>query len=126
MKKNIEPQLAGLIAGTGLAASIQFGVRLIPMEISFFSYVSILYFLAGFLFGFFVPGLSWKGGIWLTLLWIAWIFFNIASAGFKDGILGSVGWLFLYSFPILPAGAGACAGALTSRFAQGLRMVKGV
>ena len=115
VREIIKPQLAGLIIGTGLAASIQFGFRLIPLEDSFFSYASALYFFAGLFFGFFVPGLSWKGGIWLTLPWIAWIFFNIARAGFKDGIPGSLGWLFLYSFPLLPASAGAFAGTVITR-----------
>lgn len=105
-------QLAGLIAGTGLAASMQFGVRLIPVYDSFYSYTIILYFLAGIIFGYFVPQLSWKGGIWLTIPWITRIFLVIASTGFKDGIAGSLGWLLLYSFPFVPATAGTYAGTL--------------
>jgi len=110
-----KPQLAGLIVGTGLAASIQFGIRLLPIYDSFYSYTIILYFLASLIFGCFTPGLSWKGGIWLTVPWVTWIFFNIASTGFKDGILGSFGWLLLYSFPLVPASAGSYGGALTAR-----------
>ena len=108
-KKIKKQQLAGLLVGTGLAASIQ--LALFPPLISFYIYVITLYFLAGLIFGYLAPMLSWRGGIWLTLPWIAWIFFNIAGAGFKDGILGSAGWLLFYSFPVLPACVGALAGA---------------
>ncbi len=117
----IKPQLAGLLVGTGLAASIQFGIRLIPFEESFFSYAIILYFLAGLFFGFFIPGLSWKGGIWITLPWIVRTFFMIASTGFKDGIPASIGWLLLYSFPILPASAGTYAGGLMAKLISSIR-----
>ena len=75
-------------------------------------YTIILYFLAGLIFGYFVPQLSWKGGVWLTIPWIARIFLVIASTGFKDGIAGSLGWLLLYSFPFVPAIAGAYAGTV--------------
>ena len=112
-KKVIKPQLAGLIAGTGLAASVQ--LALVPQVISFYEYVITVYFLAGLVFGYFSPKLSWRCGVWLTLPWIAWIFFNIAAAGFKDGVLGSMGWLFFYSFPVLPACTGAVAGATAAR-----------
>jgi hypothetical protein len=83
--------------GTGLATSIQFGIRLIPFEEEFFSYTTILYFFAGLFFGFFIPGLSSKGGFWLTLPWIVRTFFVIANTGFKDGIPVSIGRLLLYS-----------------------------
>jgi len=86
-------KLAGLLFGTGLAASIHFGIKLIPFEGEFFSYTSILYFFSGIFFGFFIPGLSWKGGFWLTLPWIVRTFFVIAGTGFKDGIPASIGWL---------------------------------
>ena len=114
-KEFIKLQLAGLLVGTGLAASIQFGIRLIPFEDSFFSYTSILFFLAGLFFGYFIPGHSWKGGFWLTLPWIVRTFFVIASTGFKDGIPASIGWLLLYSLPILPASAGTYAGKILDR-----------
>jgi hypothetical protein len=78
-----KPELAGLIVGTGLAASIQFGVRLIPVYDSFFNYAGILYFLAGLIFACFIPRLSLKGGVWLTIPWIARTFLVIASTGFK-------------------------------------------
>jgi hypothetical protein len=120
-KEIIKLQLAGLLVGTGLAASIQFGIRLIPFEDSFFSYASILYFLAGLFFGFFIPGLSWKGGIWITLPWIVRTFFVIASTGFKDGIPASIGWLLLYSLPILPASAGTYAGGLMAKLISSIR-----
>jgi hypothetical protein len=120
VREIIRPQLAELIIGTGMAASIQFGIRLIPLEDSFFNYASALYFFAGLFLGFFIPGFSWKGGIWLTLPWIAWIFFNIASAEFKDGIWESLGWLFLYSFPLLPASTGAFTGAVIARWKKKL------
>ncbi len=79
-------------------------------------YVLSVYFLAGLFSGYLSPKLSWRWGIWLTLPWIVWIFFNIAGAGFKDGILGSMGWLVLYSFPLLPSCAGAFAGAAAARW----------
>lgn len=120
-KEIIKLQLAGLLVGTGLAASIQFGIRLIPFEDSFFSYTGILYFLAGLFFGFFIPGLSWKGGFWLTLPWIVRTFFVIANTGFKDGIPASIGWLLLYSLPILPASAGTYAGGLMVKLISSIR-----
>ncbi len=104
-----KPQLAGLIIGTGLAASIQ--LALVPPIISFYSYIITVYFLAGLISGYLRPMLSWWWGIWLTLPWIAWIFFNIASTGFKDGIVLSSVWLFFYSFPFLPACIGGFAGS---------------
>lgn len=114
-------QLAGLIVGTGLAASIQFGVRLIPVYDDFFSYSGILYFLAGFIFGCFVPLLSWKGGVWLTIPWIVRTFLVIASTGFKDGIPGSLGWLLIYSLPLVPAIMGAYAGTLMVKLISSIR-----
>lgn len=112
-KGNNKLQLAGLMVGTVLAASIQ--LAMVPSIISFYEYVPAVYFLAGLLCGYLSPKLSWQWGIWLTLPWIAWIFFNIADAGFKDGILGSAGWLIFYSFPLLPSCAGAFAGAAAAR-----------
>ena len=114
-------KLAGLLFGTGLTASIHFGIRLIPFEGEFFSYTSILYFFSGLFFGFFIPGLSWKGGFWLTLPWIVRTFFVIANTGFKDGIPASIGWLLLYSLPILPASAGAYAGGLMVKLISSIR-----
>ncbi len=114
-------QLAWLAAGTGLAASIHFGVRLIPVYDSFFSYAGILYFLAGLVFGILVPGLSWKGDIWLTVPWIVRTFLVIAGTGFKDGILGSIGWLLIYSLPLIPAVAGAYAGTRAVRLISFIR-----
>jgi len=64
-KKLRKQQLAGLLIGTGLAASIQ--LALVPPFISFYIYVITLYFLAGLIFGYLTPRLSWRGGIWLTL-----------------------------------------------------------
>ncbi len=112
LSNNISLKLAGLIIGTGLAASIQ--LALVPLVMSFYSYVITVYFLVGLIAGYLRPILSLWWGIWLTLPWIAWIFFNIASMGFKDGIALSIVWLFFYSFPFLPACIGAFAGAKTS------------
>ncbi len=109
---NIIHQLAGLIIGTGIAASIQ--LALVPTVIAFYSYVITVYFLAGLITGYLRPMLSWWWGVWLTLPWIVWIFFNIVSTGFKDGIALSIVWLFFYSFPLLPSCIGALAGAKTS------------
>jgi len=92
-----------------------------PFEDSFFSYTSILFFLAGLFFGYFIPGHSWKGGFWLTLPWIVRTFFVIASTGFKDGIPASIGWLLLYSLPILPASAGTYAGGLMAKLISSIR-----
>jgi hypothetical protein len=75
----IKPHLLEMLVGTGLAASIQFGMRLIPFEGSFFSNTSILYFHAGLFIGLFIPGLSWKGGFWLTLPWTVRTFSAIRS-----------------------------------------------
>jgi hypothetical protein len=62
---NIIHQLAGLIIGTGLAASIQ--LALVPPVMSFYSYVIVVYFLAGLISGYLSPMLSWRWGIWLIL-----------------------------------------------------------
>ncbi len=116
-KGNNELRLAGLMVGTVLAASIQ--LALVPPVISFYEYVLIVYFLTGLLCGYLIPKLSWRWGIWITLPWIAWIFFNIAVAGFKDGITGSAGWLVFYSFPLLPSCFGAFAGAAAAQWKKG-------
>jgi len=113
-KDNIQPQLVGLMVGTVMAASIQ--LALVPPVISFYEYVLTVYFLAGLICGYLNPKSSWRWGIWLTLPWIAGIFINIAGAGFKDGIIGSIGWLVFYSFPVLPACAGAFAGSAAARW----------
>lgn len=117
-KNNIKPQIVGLMVGTAMAASIQ--LALAPPVISFYEYVITVYFLAGLICGCLNPKSSWRWGIWLTIPWIAWIFFNIAGAGFKDGIMGSIGWLVFYSFPVLPACAGAFAGAVSTRWIKKL------
>jgi hypothetical protein len=106
---SINLKLEGLIIGTALAASIQ--LALVPRIMSFYSYIITVYFLTGLISGYLRPFLSWWWGIWLGLPWIAWIFFNIASTGFKDGIVLSIVWLFFYSFPFLPACIGAFAGS---------------
>lgn len=111
-------QLAGLVVGTGLAASIHLGIRLIPFESHFFNYAGVLYFSAGLLFGCLVPALSWRGGIWIAVPWIVRTFFVIAGEVFKNGMPPGIGWLLmllLYSFPILPAMAGTFAGSLLVR-----------
>ncbi len=59
-------QLTGLLIGTGLAASIQ--LALVPPLISFYEYVITLYFLAGFIFGYLSPKLSWRWGGWFSIL----------------------------------------------------------
>jgi hypothetical protein len=82
----------------------------------FYEFVITVYFLAGLFSGYLSPKLSWQWGIWLALPWIVWIFFNIAGAGFKDGIMGSLGWLVFYSFPVLPACAGAFGGAIIAQW----------
>ncbi len=110
---NIVLQLAGLISGTGIAASIQ--LALVPPVISFDSYLITIYFLAGLISGYIRPMLSWRWGIWLVVPWIGWVFFNMASAGFRGGIAPNILLLLLqYSFPFLPACLGAFAGARTS------------
>jgi hypothetical protein len=116
-KVSIKPQLAGLTVGTGLAALIQ--LALVPPAapvMPFYEFVITVYFLAGLFSGCLSPKLSWQWGIWQTLPWIVWIFFNIAGAGFKDGIMGSLSWLVFYSFPVLPACAGVFAGAIIARW----------
>ena len=113
-KKINKQQLTGLLVGTALAGSIQ--LALVRPLISFYDDVITLYFLVGIISGYISPKLSWRWGIWLTLPWIAGIFFSIAGAGFKEGILGSVGWLVFYSFPVLPACAGAFAGTTAAQW----------
>jgi hypothetical protein len=120
-KDIIKPQLAGLIAGTGLIVMIQITSGfMIPVVGSYYGYVILVYSLAGLISGYLGPKLSWLLGIWLTLPWIVWIFSNIARAGFNSGIAGSIGWLLFYSFPFLPACTGAYAGAITSRWKKKL------
>lgn len=107
-------KLAGLVVGTGLAASIQ--LALIPPVISFYESVIIVYFLTGFFSGYISSKILWHWGIWLTFPWIIWIFFKIASGGFMDSISESLGWLIFYSFPVLPACAGTFVGGIVSRW----------
>lgn len=110
---NVVLKLAGLIIGTGIAASIQ--LALVPPVMSFDSYLITIYFLAGLIAGYIRPVLSWRWGIWLVLPWIAWVIFNMASTGFRGGIAPNILLLLLqYSFPFLPACLGAFAGARAS------------
>ncbi len=63
-------ELAGLIIGTGIAASIQ--LALLPQVMSFDSYLITIYPLAGLISGYLSPVLSWQWGLWLVLPWIGW------------------------------------------------------
>ena len=110
MKEIVKLRLEGLLVGTGLVAGINLIGMLDRPEVSFYNFTVIVYLLTGLILGFLRPKLSWQWGLWLTLPWIAWIFYNVASTGFKEG-MGSILLMIFYFFPILPACAGAYLGA---------------
>ncbi len=111
----IKSQLAGLLIGTGLVAGINLVGLFFHPEISFYNLAILVYFFTGLISGLLQPKLSWQWGIWITLPWMAWIFFNAVSIGFKEGI-GTILVILFYFFPIMPACIGALLGAGITRW----------
>ncbi len=115
MKEIAKLRLSGLLVGAGLVAGINLIGLFFHPEISFYNFAILVYFFTGLILGLLQPKLSWQWGIWVTLPWMAWIIFNAASIGIKEGI-GNILFILFYFFPVIPACIGAFLGAGITRW----------